>query len=156
MCNFTAASPGQPSSSPRCPRLGEGEAALERGGERLITEVKRLGETKLARLAGNKGSRPRWRAIGLDAEASTLDRGAAPPAPSSPRQRQTRRMAGASLKAARVVARGCATIRSGEAPKSMLIKPRNPSKKACISLDSFGDYIVDEHGETLLLFNPWS
>jgi heme iron utilization protein len=52
-----------------------GEAALTEAEERLIAEVNALGETKLARLAGNKGSRPRWRAIGLDAEGLDLAAG---------------------------------------------------------------------------------
>ena len=53
----------------------EGEAALTEAEERLIAEVNALGEAPLARLAGHKGSRPVWRAIGLDAEGLDLAAG---------------------------------------------------------------------------------
>ena len=53
----------------------EGEAVLTAAEERLIAEVNALGEAALARLAGNKGSRPTWRAIGLDAEGVDLAAG---------------------------------------------------------------------------------
>ena len=120
----------------------EGEAALTEAEERLIAEVNALGEPKLARLAGNKGSRPRWRAIGLDAEGLDLAAGGraaraqfAAPAhdPEAWRARLSKLLA-AELAGA--------SIRSAPAAKVNANKTKeiqgNPSKKACISLDSFG------------------
>jgi putative heme iron utilization protein len=53
----------------------EGEAALSQAEERLLAEANALGEAALARLAGHKASRPRWRAVGLDAEGLDLAAG---------------------------------------------------------------------------------
>ena len=53
----------------------EGEAALTEAEERLVAEANALGEAALARLAGHKGSRRAWRAIGLDAEGLDLAAG---------------------------------------------------------------------------------
>jgi heme iron utilization protein len=52
-----------------------GETALTEAEERVLTEINALGETVLARLAGHKGLRPFWRAIGLDAEGLDLAAG---------------------------------------------------------------------------------
>jgi heme iron utilization protein len=54
---------------------GGGEAALTEAEQRLLAEVNRLGQAKLARLAGHKAVRPAWRAIGLDAEGLDLAAG---------------------------------------------------------------------------------
>jgi heme iron utilization protein len=53
----------------------EGEAALTEAEERLVAEANALGQEALARLAGQKASRPTWRAIGLDAEGLDLAAG---------------------------------------------------------------------------------
>ena len=53
-----------------------GEAALTEAEERLLAEVNALCEAALARLAGHKGARPTWRAIGLDGEGLDLAAGA--------------------------------------------------------------------------------
>ena len=52
-----------------------GEAALTETEERLIARVNALGEAAVARLAGHKGARPTWRAIGLDGEGLDLAAG---------------------------------------------------------------------------------
>jgi putative heme iron utilization protein len=52
-----------------------GEAALTEAEERLIAEVNALGDAAVARLAGHKGARPTWRAIGLDSEGLDLAAG---------------------------------------------------------------------------------
>jgi putative heme iron utilization protein len=52
-----------------------GETALTEAEERFLTEINALGATALARLAGYKGLRPFWRAIGLDAEGLDLAAG---------------------------------------------------------------------------------
>ncbi len=49
-----------------------GDAALTAAEDRLLAEVNALGEAALARLAGHKGARPTWRAIGLDSEGLDL------------------------------------------------------------------------------------
>jgi heme iron utilization protein len=51
------------------------EAALVEAEWRLLAAANALGEGALARLAGHKASRPRWRAIGLDAEGLDLAAG---------------------------------------------------------------------------------
>ena len=53
-----------------------GEAALTEAEERLLAEVNALCEAALARLAGHKGARLTWRAIGLDGEGLDLAAGA--------------------------------------------------------------------------------
>jgi len=52
-----------------------GEAALTEAEERLLAEVNALCEAALARLAGHKGARLTWRAIGLDGEGLDLAAG---------------------------------------------------------------------------------
>jgi heme iron utilization protein len=52
-----------------------GEAALIEAQERLLAEVNALGAAAVARLAGHKGARPTWRAIGLDSEGLDLAAG---------------------------------------------------------------------------------
>jgi heme iron utilization protein len=53
----------------------EGEAALVDAEGRLLAEVNARGQASLAGLAGHSGSRPTWRAIGLDAEGLDLAAG---------------------------------------------------------------------------------
>jgi len=53
-----------------------GEAALTEAEERLLAEVNALCEAALARIAGHKGARLTWRAIGLDGEGLDLAAGA--------------------------------------------------------------------------------
>lgn len=52
-----------------------GEAALTEAEERLLAEVNAFGASSLARLSGQKASRPAWRAIGLDSEGLDLAAG---------------------------------------------------------------------------------
>jgi putative heme iron utilization protein len=52
-----------------------GETALTEAEKPLLAEINALGEAALARLAGYKGLRPVWRAIGLDAEGLDLAAG---------------------------------------------------------------------------------
>ena len=70
---FGRAAPLSPAEvlSPR-----EGEAALVEAEERLLAGANALGGPTLGRLAGHKGARPVWRAIGLDAEGLDLAAGA--------------------------------------------------------------------------------
>jgi len=53
----------------------EGQAALAEAEERLLAEANALGAAALAGLAGHKGQRPNWRAVGLDAEGLDLRAG---------------------------------------------------------------------------------
>jgi heme iron utilization protein len=53
----------------------EGEAALTHAEEKLIADANALGQAALARLAGQKATRPAWRVIGLDAEGIDLAAG---------------------------------------------------------------------------------
>jgi len=52
-----------------------GEAALTEAEERLIAEANAFGEAVIARLAGHRASRLRWRAVGIDGEGLDLAAG---------------------------------------------------------------------------------